>query len=413
MAIRRKLTLGSWCAVAAVAGALLAPATVRADDNARALTVAYNGSGQQLFKLLLAASPGNVVFSPYSIGTAMAMALSGARGDNAAEMAKVLAQTLPREEVDAANAAVLAVLNGYGQSADGKNAAHVRIANALMLTRKDSPIIPAYEEVLHSKYAAEVFRGADLAQVNGWVKDKTEGKIDSILDKLDPQTVAVLLDAIYFKAPWQTIFDAKATRDGTFHLVSGEAEVPMMHVHSDFSIAKRERYKAIRLPYGAEHLAMIVALPDEATGTADLAARLDQDEMTQTLHALHEPTQTVELALPRFKASFKASLVPAFQQLGMKMAFSDKDADFSGMTGKPPSEVPLAIDQIEHRAVIDVAEEGTEAAAATAVTMTVRSARVVSVEKFEVDRPFLFYIVDDQTGAILFQGRIADPRASS
>ena len=121
MAIRRKLTLGSWCAVAAVAGALLAPATVRADDNARALTVAYNGSGQQLFKLLLAASPGNVVFSPYSIGTAMAMALSGARGENAAEMAKVLAQTLPREEVDTANAAVLAVLNGYGASRGRQN----------------------------------------------------------------------------------------------------------------------------------------------------------------------------------------------------------------------------------------------------------------------------------------------------
>jgi serpin B len=412
MASGRKLTFAAWCAIAAVAGALSGPAAVRADDNARALTAAYNGSGQELFKLLLAASPGNVVFSPYSIGTAMAMALSGARGDNATEMAKVLAQTLPSGEIDSANAAVLAVLNGDGQTADAKNAAHVRIANALVLTNKDGPIVEAYQDVLRTKYSAEVFRGADLPKVNGWVKEKTEGKIDSILDKLDPQTVAVLLDAIYFKAPWQTIFDAKATHDATFHLVSGEAEVPMMHVHSDFSIAQRQGYKAIRLPYGAEHLAMVVALPDEGAATADLAARLDQDEMMQTLNALREPPRTVDLALPRFKTSFKASLVPAFQQLGMKLAFSDKDADFSGMTGKPPSEIPLAIDQIEHRAVIEVAEEGTEAAAATAVTMTVRSARVVTPEKFEIDRPFLFYIVDDQTGAILFQGRIADPRAT-
>ena len=358
MASGRKLTFAAWCAMAAVAGALSLPAAGRADDNARALTAAYNGSGQQLFKLLLAASPGNVVFSPYSIGTAMAMALSGARGDNAAEMAKVLAQNLPSADIDSANAAVLAVLNGDGKTPDGKDAAHVRIANALVLTNKDSPIVEAYQDVLRTKYSAEVFLGADLAQVNGWVKEKTEGKIESILDKLDPQTVAVLLDAIYFKAPWQTIFDAKATHDATFHLVTGDADVPTMHVRSDFSVAKRQGYQAIRLPYGAEHLAMVVALPDEGAGTADLAARLDQDEMAQTLHALHEPTRTIDLALPRFKASFKASLVPVFEQLGMHKAFSDKDADFSGMTGKPPSEVPLAIDQIEHRAVIEVAEEG-------------------------------------------------------
>jgi serpin B len=396
-----------------MAGAMLGPVTAQAEDNSHALTAAYNGSGQQLFKQLLASHPGNVAISPYSIGTAMAMALSGARGDNAVEMAKVLGQSLPREEMDAANAAVLAVLNGYGQTAEAKNAAHLRVANALMLTRPDNPITQAYVDVLRDKYAAEVFHGADLAKVNGWVKDKTEGKIESILDKLDSKTVAILLDAIYFKAPWQTIFDAKATHEETFHLVAGDAEVPTMHVRSDYSVAQREGYRAIRLPYAAEHLAMIVALPDNGAATADLAARLDENEMAQTLRALHEPPHTVDLALPRFKVAFKASLLPVFQQLGMRKAFSDHDSDFSGMTGKPPSETPLAIDQIEHSAVIDVAEEGTEAAAATAVTVTVRSTRVVSVDKFQVDRPFLFYIVDDETGAILFLGRIVDPRANS
>jgi serpin B len=326
-------------------------------------------------------------------------------------MAKVLRQTLPRDAMDAANASVLSILNGYEKPTDEKKAVHLRIANALMLTRDDAPIVQAYADLLRDKYAAELFRGADLAKVNGWVKDKTDGKIDLILNKVDPKTVAILLDAIYFKAPWQTIFDAKATRGETFHLGSGEARVATMHVHSDFSVAHGKGYKAARLPYGADHLAMIVALPDDGVGTAELAGRLTEDEMASMLAALHQTPQTVDLALPRFKANFSASLVPTFQQLGMTKAFSDQ-ADFSGMTGKPPSEVPLSIDQIVHRAVIEVAEEGTEAAAATAVTMTVRSVQVKAPE-FKVDRPFLFYVVDDQTGAILFQGRIADPRASS
>jgi serpin B len=396
----------------AAAMAVLPPAAGRADDNGRALVAAYNGAGQELFKHFLADSSGNVVFSPYSIGTAMAMALTGARGDNAVEMAKVLRQTLPREGIDAANAAVLAVLNGYEKPADDKKAVHLRIANALMLTRDDAPIVQAYADLLRDKYAAELFRGADLAKVNGWVKDKTDGKIDTILNKVDPKTVAILFDAIYFKAPWHTIFDAKATRDDPFHLGSGDAQVPTMHVRSDFSIAHGKGYQAARLPYGADHLAMVVVLPDEGVATAELAGRLTQDEMASMLAALHDMPQTVDLALPRFKANFRAGLVPTFQQLGMTKAFSDQ-ADFSGMTGKPPSEVPLSIDQIVHRAVIEVAEEGTEAAAATAVTMTVRSVQVKSPEQFKVDRPFLFYIVDDETGAILFQGRIADPRANS
>jgi serpin B len=409
----RKLTVGGWCAVAAVVGALITPAPVRAEDDGRALTAAYNASGQQLFKLFLAAAPSsNIVFSPYSIGTAMAMALSGARGENAAEMTKVLAHTLAREQIDAANAEALAILNGYAQSADGKSAAILRIANALMLTRKDAPITEAYQAVLHNKFGAEVFRGADLAQVNDWVKQKTEGKIESILDQLDPNSIAVLLDAIYFKAPWQTTFDASATRDQTFHLVSGEVEVPTMHLHSDFAVATREGYKAIRMPYANGHLAMIVALPDEGAGATELAARLGGDEMDQLLLALHARVHTVDLALPRFKANFKASLVESFQQLGMHMAFDDHAADFSGMSDKPPSELPLAIDQIMHRAVIEVAEEGTEAAAATSVVVGVRSARPPEIEKFQVDRPFLFYLVDDGTGAILFEGRIVDPRAA-
>jgi serpin B len=174
------------------------------------LVDAFNGTGLRLFQAF-AKTPGNIVISPYSIGTAMAMVLAGARGDNATEMAKVLGQKLPGDEINAASAAVLASLNGASPASF-----QLRVANALMLTKPGNAISESYIAVLREKYAAEIFQGADLATVNGWVKEKTNGKIGSILDQLDAMTMLVLLDAIYFKARWQATFDADATRDAAF-----------------------------------------------------------------------------------------------------------------------------------------------------------------------------------------------------
>ena len=147
------------------------------------LVDAFNGTGLRLFQAF-AKTPGNIVISPYSIGTAMAMVLAGARGDNAAEMAKVLGQKLPGDEINAASAAVLASLNGASPASF-----QLRVANALMLTKPGNAVSESYIAVLREKYAAEIFQGADLATVNGWVKEKTSGKIGSILDQLDAMTM--------------------------------------------------------------------------------------------------------------------------------------------------------------------------------------------------------------------------------
>jgi serpin B len=207
------------------------------------LVDAFNGTGLRLFQAF-AKTPGNIVISPYSIGTAMAMVLAGARGDNAAEMAKVLGQKLPGDEINAASAAVLASLNGASPASF-----QLRVANVLMLTKPGNAISESYIAVLREKYAAEIFQDADLATVNGWVKETTSGKIGSILDQLDAMTMLLLLDAIYFKARWQATFDADATRDEAFHLADGEAQVPTMHLRADFALATRQGYQAIRLPY--------------------------------------------------------------------------------------------------------------------------------------------------------------------
>ena len=397
----RLMAIGALCAL----GFGFVPAILQAasDDAAgRALTAAYNSSGQELF-LTLAEKPGNIVLSPYSIGAAMAMALAGARGENEVEMARVLGLQLSPNQVNAANATILANLNAASSASF-----QLLVANAVMLAKKGDAISEAYVATLRANYAAEVFRGADLATVNGWVKEKTKGKIDSILDQIDPSTALILLDAVYFKAAWQTPFNTKATQDETFRLVSGETEVPMMHIHGAFALAERPGYRAVRLPYAGERIGMVVMLPD--ADVASLVQRLDGAEMQSLIAALHSSDREVDISLPRFHASYGANLVETFTALGMHRAFDPSAADFSGMTGKPPSQLPLAIDQVVHRAVIDVAEQGTEAAAVTGVTVVATAMAPRPSETFRVDRPFLFAIVDDNTGAILFEGRIVDPR---
>ena len=409
---------------------------------------AYNEAGFDLFKRL-AAAQGNIAYSPYSVGTAMAMALSGARGATEAEMAKVLRQTLPRAAMEDENASVLATLNGYDKSAvppqcptgttlqggqckgprtgdgcefpgrpEGKQcvappryapSAKLAVANSLMLTKAGENISADYIALVKSKYGAEIFRKAGLAEVNTWVKRKTEGKIEKILDVLDPSAKAVLLNAVYFKAAWLSVFDKRNTSDEDFNLsATNKARVPMMHRTASYAVATRPGFRAVRLPYAVPSLGMIVVVPEAIDGVNELAAQFDAAKLADLKADLR--SQRVELALPRFKVSSSADLIPPFQAAGMKLAFSD-NADFSGMTGRPVSEGSLKIGQIAHRAVVEVDEGGTEAAAATAIVMMPTSAMPTQPPMpFKVDRPFLFFLVDDATGAILFQGRINDPR---
>ena len=413
-----------------------------------ALTRAYNASGQALFKEF-AAGPGNIVFSPYSIGTAMAMALAGARGETEREMIAVLQHSLASGLVDDANARAIAVLNGYdrgdkpscpatmqlaGERCEGKPtaknlcpftaslngdicvasprfpaSAKLLVANALMIA--GGHVAKDYSALLKDSYAAEVFQGASLDTVNGWVSKRTEGKIEQILEKMSD---VVLVNAVYFKSRWALAFDKKLTGPEFFSLTRSRQElVPTMVQRTNHVVVSREGYRAIRLPYAVRSLAMVIALPNEVDGLGDVARRLDHDELAQMLAALRkELPRPVVLTLPRFKTEYGANLKDVFQKLGMTLPFDGGRSDFSGLTGQPPKLAPTYIDQIVHKAVIEVSEESTEAAAATAIGVRVTSVAPKPVEPlpFRVDRPFLYYLVDDTTGAVLFQGRIVDPR---
>jgi serpin B len=184
-----------------------------------------------------------------------------------------------------------------------------------------------------------------------------------------------------------------------------------MFQQGEFAVVKADGYSAIRLPYGAGGLSMIVVRPDEIDGLDAVIKAFDGEKLDALMTQLGKASKkTVALSMPRFKTEFRAELIDPFKSLGMSKVFDPAQSDLSGLTGKPRAEAQSTIDQIVHRAVIDVAEAGTEAAAATAVVVTTRTMRPDDVERFQVDRPFMFVIADDKTGAILFAGRIADPR---
>jgi serpin B len=379
----------------------------------------------------------------------MAMALAGARGATERQMLQVLQHRLTRPEIDRANAQVLAALNAYDKSAAtpacppglqlaGKRcekpwteaggcsfparregdmcvaapilppSAELSVADALMLPRRDNVISNEYRALLKRDYAAEVFEGASLAEINGWVARQTRGKIERILEQLDPNAVAVLLNAVYFKAKWASAFSRSLTRDEPFQVAAGkQVAVATMRRRGSYALVTGQAYRALRLPYEVDALGMVIVLPDAVDGVAAVGARLGEAQLTDLFAAIRaEPPRPVELALPRFKLESKIELGPLFEAAGMTLAFSGH-ADFSGMTSRPQERI--AISDVVHRAVIDVMEDGTEAAAATAVTM-MRSSMPRKAEDFLVDRPFLFYLVDDGTGAILFQGRVSNPR---
>ena len=389
----------------------------------------YNTLGQAIFRTLAAprvvwrrgrertAPAGNVVISPLSIGMTLAMGFAGAAGETAEEMARALGFDAPRPDLFEANSDLL---RHYGES-DAPEGFRLRLANALVLTQHGDAVAKSFRDLLADSFAAEIFEG-DVARVNQWVAQKTEGKIERVLNDLPQDDIAVLVNAVYFKAPWAEAFKSTSTSDGRFFLSEESRssvfeeeriDVKMMHAVRDFVIVRGAGYRAARLPYKPPSLGMIIVLPDLIEGLDYIEALdavhgvFDTAEITRLRAEFERETPSeFPLALPRFRVRSEAYLKPALQRAGMALAFDWTRADFSSMTERPPSEIPVAISDVVHCALIEVSEEGTEAAGATLVSYHIGG----TPPSFIVDRPFLFFIVDDTTGAILFQGRIVDPR---
>ena len=400
-----------WCRtiiIILVAAVLLSPVSIaRAAEDLNALVSAYNRAGLQLFDNL-AESQGNLVISPYSIGTAMTMARMGARGDTESEMAKVLGPTGARSDVAQAAGQLSDQLKTRA-SDDGHRLGN---ANALHLTKFGELVADSYKALLQDKFGAEVFAGSDLGTINAWVRDKTNGKIEKILQRLNPLSVCVLLNAIAFKADWAAAFDPQQTSPGDFRLRRDETiTVPMMRRTGAYRILRAHAFDAIALPFKGGELAMVIVLPMPVSGTFPIPPGLGADTYRAVMRGLEDTEpERVRLHMPRFKLEAGADLIPPFKALGMELAFDKDHADFTGITESTREEDRIHITQIQHKAVIEVNEAGTEAAAATAVEMGVRSAAPPTRE-YKIDWPFLFFVADRITETILFMGRVSEPEA--
>ncbi|HUX17151.1 MAG TPA: serpin family protein [Phycisphaerae bacterium] len=354
----------------------------------------------------LRGAEGNLFLSPYSISTALAMTYGGARGQTADQMAKVLC--LPAG-VEAVHAAYGALQNDFNVAGEGGEF-DLFVANRLW-GQKGYAFLKEFLTLVEKNYGAGIkqvdFAGATeeaRKTINAWVEKQTQDKIQELLPPgvLDAQVRLVLTNAIYFKGRWAEEFHKRLTRDEDFFLTpEKKAAVPMMHQTADFGYFEGDGLQALELPYRGDRLAMVVLLPKAKDGLAALEASLSADKVAEWVGKLHR--REVQVALPRFKTTAEFSLKDTLVAMGMAAAFGG-DADFSGMTGAKD----LFISAVVHKAFVDVNEEGTEAAAATAVVMG-RAAMPEPAPVFCADHPFLFLIRDTKTGAILFFGRILDP----
>ena len=360
---------------------------------------------------------GNLFYSPYSISLALAMTYAGARGETERQMAGTLHFLISQENLHPAFNALDQELASRGEGAEGKDGEGFRlnIANAVW-SQEDYDFLESFLEVLAESYGAGVrlmdFMAApERARftINDWVAHQTEGRIKDLIPPglIDGSTRMVLTNAIYFSAAWFHPFDPGRTRDGQFNLLDGRAvDFPMMKRDGWFGYAKGEGYQAVELLYGGQELSMVILLPDEGR-FGGFEESLDSDVVSQAIHGLME--QRIILTMPNFEFESEFGLAETLEKMGMPNAFDDQSSDFSGMDGNscPAKDGPcLSIRDVVHKTFVSVDEEGTEAAAASAVVVGITSVP----PEVSVDRPFIFLIRDLKTGALLFVGRVLDPR---
>ena len=361
--------------------------------------------GADLFQILTEDAT-DTVFSPASVASALRIALCGARGQTAAELARVLNLDQDPNPQDAAATGLRLTLTSGGS-------ATFRAPNTVWI-QSGLPVSAAFEARLHDAVtlAAADFRAAPEAartEINRVIASQTEGKISGLLPSgtITALTRLVLASAVYLKAAWTESFPERATADAPFYPDGRDQPaltVPMMHGTASRAYLRGDGYQAVLLPYRDINLAMAVLLPDGLL--AALRPKLAAAGLGGLLAgaARHQVT----LSLPRFRLEAVFNLIPALRRLGVTRAFGG-EADFTGITDAEP----LQIGAVAHKAYVDVDEHGTEAAAATAVVIRAAAAmRPPPAVTMVVDRPFLFAIVDNTTGLPLFLGQVSHPVAS-
>jgi serine protease inhibitor len=365
-----------------------------------AIVTADNGFGLSLFQSLNPGATGNMAIAPISVAMALQILYNGAAGSTQQAMANTLQLgSLSAADLNNANAALQASLI----NPDPK--VQLTIANSLWMHLSSTPVLPSFTATDETYYGATVgdLAGAP-ANANAWVSSETNGLISQILPNADYSSVtAVIANVIYFKGQWTTAFDPGQTAPAPFTLADGtQVSVQMMHQAGDYGYLKGANFQAVRLAYGQGRMSMFIVLPNAGTSLSGFAALVTPALLNGWVGQLQ--TGYGSVALPRFTATYGASLVQALSSLGMGVAFcSSGMADFSAL-----AQQPTCVSDVEHKTVVEVDENGTVAAGSTAITI-VPTAMQLPLFTITMDHPFLYAIRDDLTGELLFVGALMNP----
>jgi serpin B len=349
---------------------------------------------------------GNLFFSPYSISTALSMTYAGARGQTAQEMAHVLHLNPEQDKLHPAIAQVVAGLAGKNEGV------RLDVANALW-GQKGQPFVPDFIQLTKKYYGAGFhtvdFNDGEAArqEINTWVEKQTQDKIKDLLGPGSVQGASlVLTNAIYFKGDWLNPFPKGRTfKENFFVTPKDKVMVDMMHLTETFNYAEDDNFQVLSLPYKGNAVSLIAFLPRKQDGLTALEEQLKPALVNDAIANLKKAK--VVVTLPKFKMTSSFELGDVLTKMGMPLLFQRGRADLSGIVASND----LYISKVVHKAYVDVYEEGTEAAAATAVS-AVRAAamRPQANPVFRADHPFVFAIRDNKTGSLLFLGRVANPK---
>lgn len=357
---------------------------------------------------------GNIFYSPYSISEALAMTYGGARGETEKQMATVLHFQLAQARLHPAFNSLDIQLAQRGQGAKGEDGKGFRlhVVNAIW-GQQGFSFLPDYLDLLSQNYGAglrllDFVKASEQSRqtINQWVSKQTEEKIKDLLPpgSINDQTRLVLTNAIYFNAAWQSQFKPEDTADGQFHLLNGsDVTAQMMKQTLSTGYTKGSNYQAVELPYDGDELSMVILLP-EADQFKAFQDTLNSQQVSDIVKDIKY--QPVALTMPKFKIESQFNLKDTLSAMGMPSAFTG--ADFSGMDGRKD----LEISDVVHKAYVSVDETGTEAAAASGVTMRLTAMPAEPVQ-VTIDHPFIFLIRDIKTGTVLFIGRVMDPETQS
>jgi serpin B len=351
----------------------------------------------------------NIIYSPFSISTALAMVYAGARNETADQMRMVL-NFQPGEKFNFEYKNLLETLSDSSQ-----NHIKLNIANGIW-AQENFNFYDSYLDLVKTKYYSELkkvdfidqaARESATVDINNWIEDKTNGKIKDVLNRnsLDSFTRMVLVNAIYFYGDWAQPFQKEFTHPQNFFLSEkSSVNVPFLSRLGRYNYYEDSIFKAIEIPYKENKVSMLIFLPKDRNGIAAFDTLFDYRYYLKVINNLK--SDEVSLVFPKFTTTYREELEDILPKMGMPLAFSPLEADFSGMCDIREQ---LYIKKVIHQAFIKVTEEGTEAAAATVVIMRAGSARIIDIKHFIADHPFIFLIKDNTTGSILFFGKLMNP----